>query len=100
MALDTTRGFSTGGGTYAAIGPAEFGIQRRGECDDGNSDGDGDGNGDGDGECDGDGDRTGTTSGLLKFNKGIKRPRTIHRIDAVTGRTNARRLLLLAAEID
>jgi hypothetical protein len=42
----------------AAIGPAEFGIRRRDECDDG----------------EGEGDRTGTTSGLLKFNKGIKRP--------------------------
>ena len=40
----------------AAIGPAEFGIRRRGECDES------------------EGDRTGTTSGLLKFNKGIKRP--------------------------
>ena len=39
-------------------GPAELGIQRRGECD-------------GDGACDG--DQTGMTSGLLKINKGIKR---------------------------
>ena len=37
-------------------GPAELGIRRRGECDGA-----------------GDGDRTGMTSGLLKFNKGIRR---------------------------
>ncbi|KAL3765488.1 hypothetical protein ACHAW5_008738 [Stephanodiscus triporus] len=46
----------------AAIGPAEFGIRRRDECNDDEYDGDG--------ESESESDRTRTTSGLLKFNKG------------------------------